>query len=207
MSVESWGWSAAASTAIHAGAAAALWAYGVSGGGSSARPELSAGYASVTVEWAPAAPPAERSPEPEVVVPLQRPPTIGMEARVEAPLASPDESPIEEARREELKLPSVPSGPAGVQAQLVDAERSLGAVPYPERCRRRGEEGDTVLSIEVGADGAVEGVSVASSSGFRLLDENAEKAVRLWRFRPATRDGAAVPSVERYVIRYRLRAE
>ena len=66
---------------------------------------------------------------------------------------------------------------------------------YPIEARRRAEQGTVLLRIEVGADGSVEHVEVAQSSGFDSLDQSAMETVRTrWRFVAAQRDGVAVES-------------
>lgn len=57
---------------------------------------------------------------------------------------------------------------------------------YPAQALRRGEGGTVVVRVMVGADGVPTDVSVADSSGSRVLDRAALDAVRRWRFTPAT---------------------
>ena len=72
---------------------------------------------------------------------------------------------------------------------------------YPSLARRRGEEGRVLLRLTVNATGRVEAVSVARSSGYELLDQEAQRTVARWRFQS--------PSTERMVaqipITFRLR--
>ncbi len=75
---------------------------------------------------------------------------------------------------------------------------------YPAAARVHGEQGYVLLSIHVLANGEADQVSVAQSSGYRVLDEAAAKAVRKWRFQPATRSGQPVPSVISYRINFSL---
>ena len=65
--------------------------------------------------------------------------------------------------------------------------------PYPARAKRLGWQGEVLLRIHVGADGAPREVRIVRSSGHRRLDQAAVAAVRRWRFEPALRDGRAVP--------------
>jgi periplasmic protein TonB len=77
--------------------------------------------------------------------------------------------------------------------------------PYPERARRRGEQGTVTLHVLVAADGAVEHVELAASSGFDSLDRSALETIRArWRFVPARRDGVAVESWVLVPIRFTL---
>lgn len=72
---------------------------------------------------------------------------------------------------------------------------------YPSLARRRGEEGQVLLRLTVNATGRVEAASVARSSGYALLDQEAQRTVARWRFQPpqAERMVAQVP------ITFRLR--
>ncbi|MDR7192447.1 energy transducer TonB [Luteimonas terrae] len=63
---------------------------------------------------------------------------------------------------------------------------------YPRASMRRGERGEVLLLVKVGANGRVDGVDVVSSSQHRRLDRAAISAVRRWRFEPAIRDGQPV---------------
>lgn len=64
---------------------------------------------------------------------------------------------------------------------------------YPMAAARLGAAGTVQLLVRVSAAGVPAGVEVAQSSGFAVLDQEAQRAVALWRFRPAMRDGRAVP--------------
>lgn len=75
---------------------------------------------------------------------------------------------------------------------------------YPPVARRRNEQGRVVLQVTVGADGAVEALSVLVSSGSRLLDDAAMDAVRRWRFNPARRAGIAIVARVEVPILFRL---
>jgi len=63
---------------------------------------------------------------------------------------------------------------------------------YPRASMRRGERGDVLLRVQVGADGRVDRIEVVSSSRYPRLDRAATAAVRRWRFEPAMRDGQPV---------------
>jgi protein TonB len=57
--------------------------------------------------------------------------------------------------------------------------------PYPEAARKRGYEGEVILSVLVLKDGSPGRVRVARSSGYSLLDNAARDAVAQWKFVPA----------------------
>lgn len=76
---------------------------------------------------------------------------------------------------------------------------------YPKGARQRGEQGDVVLEIRVNAEGTVDGVKVAVSSGFAELDEAAIKAARAARFSPARSGHDAVASTARLKLQFKLK--
>lgn len=65
---------------------------------------------------------------------------------------------------------------------------------YPDDAARRGEHGKVELLVHVSAGGYAVGADVVESSGSASLDKAAVDAVRKWRFRPAIREGKAVPN-------------
>jgi protein TonB len=79
--------------------------------------------------------------------------------------------------------------------------------PYPPAAREQRLEGLVVLSVLVGTDGRVGDVNVATSSGFRILDDVAAKAVRKWTFAPARRGSRAVESVVEVPLKFALSRE
>jgi protein TonB len=68
----------------------------------------------------------------------------------------------------------------------------------PAMSRRYGEQGKVMLRVQVLADGTAGTVQIRQTSGFPMLDEAAESAVRTWRFNPATSDGK--PVAEWYLV-------
>ena len=76
---------------------------------------------------------------------------------------------------------------------------------YPKGARQRGEQGDVVLEIRVNAEGTVDGVKVAVSSGFAELDEAAVKAARAAKFSPARSGHDPVASTARLKLQFKLK--
>ena len=101
----------------------------------------------------------------------------------------------------------VPPGPASVerssvgpQPLLLSGELSVSCSErtppaYPKQSLRLGEQGKTVLQVELDELGQVANVVVKTKSGFPRLDEAAVNAVKSWRCTPAKRNGVAVRSV------------
>ncbi len=78
---------------------------------------------------------------------------------------------------------------------------------YPLLARRRGLQGRVVLLVTVMPDGRVGRIVVAGSSGYRILDGAAVRAIRQWRFRPALREGVRIRSEIRIPVRFSLREQ
>ena len=76
---------------------------------------------------------------------------------------------------------------------------------YPKGARQRGEQGDVVLEIRVNAEGTVDDVKVAISSGFAELDEAAVKAARTAKFSPARSGHDPVASTARLRLSFKLK--
>ncbi|MDZ4737393.1 MAG: TonB family protein [Rhodospirillaceae bacterium] len=126
--------------------------------------------------------------------------------------------------------PAIVASTAGQTAALPDPASALGTVPddlegggtafeparhdltalsnlepeYPWASRRAGEEGRILLRVEVSADGTVDSINVAESSGHRRLDEAALEAVRQWRFEPARVGEQAVATSVTVPVTFRL---
>jgi protein TonB len=78
-------------------------------------------------------------------------------------------------------------------------------VIYPEEARRMGFEGRVLLRLSINAEGRVTRTEIIESSGHKILDEAATRAVRTWQGKPAHVGGRPVASVEVLPIRFRLR--
>ncbi|MCY4237514.1 MAG: TonB family protein [Rhodospirillaceae bacterium] len=86
------------------------------------------------------------------------------------------------------------------------AGRGLANAPprYPYLARRSGQEGRAVLRVTVTPDGAAAAVRLHESSGYRLLDKAAIKAIKAWRFIPAKRGGIPVAGSVDVPISFKL---
>ena len=79
--------------------------------------------------------------------------------------------------------------------------------PYPAVAIRRGYEGTVVLNVYVLPGGEPEEVTVFKSSGYKVLDKAALKAVERWKFVPAQRGFKAVSSWVKVPIEFRLEGD
>jgi len=98
--------------------------------------------------------------------------------------------------------PAAPPAPAASVRTGASKIASAGCdVPEkPAASDRLGETGTVTISVAIGLDGSVTQSSVASSSGFKRLDDAALAAISLCRFRPATVDGK--PEASKSSVRY-----
>jgi protein TonB len=131
------------------------------------------------------------SPKPAVspadpVVPQPAVKTAPKPAPVAAPAASGPASAQE---------PVAPHQPVVLAGELSVSCPERTPPSYPKQSLRLGEQGKTVLLVELDELGTVAQVSVKSGSGFPRLDEAAMSAVRNWRCNPAKRNGVAVRSL------------
>ena len=73
---------------------------------------------------------------------------------------------------------AAPPSPS-VEARLAEIQRRVqAALVYPESARLRGVSGETRVAFEIRPDGLPQDVEVVESSGHRVLDRAAERAVR-----------------------------
>lgn len=111
------------------------------------------------------------------------------------------------------------TGPPGVDPERGDSQDPIRAAggevvapalrqrvepDYPEAARRARLEGTVILSAIITASGAVQEIRVLRSLN-PLLDEAAERAVRQWRYRPATLHGRSVPVYLTVTVDFHLR--
>lgn len=75
---------------------------------------------------------------------------------------------------------------------------------YPLAARRLGLEGRVLLRVDVDRTGAVKHVAITRSSGHRILDEAARRAMDKWRFLPAMVNGEAASGAVDVPVSFRL---
>ena len=135
------------------------------------------------------------------------------EVKLEKPIP-PDAGEIKfpEPKEERLNLKPQTSNPQ--LAQPAPRQARLDAPPkpkrtirpdYPKGARQRGEQGDVILEIRVNAEGTVDDVKVATSSGVAELDEAAVKAAKAAKFSPARSGHDPVASTARLRLSFKLK--
>ena len=105
-------------------------------------------------------------------------------------------------RQKGLRRPRHPSGqpvvveapPRRLRPKLIPASalQYLDAAPpeYPRTSRRLNETGTVTLRVYIDERGLPSTVQVSRGSGFARLDESALAAVKKWRFKPYSENGA-----------------
>lgn len=89
-------------------------------------------------------------------------------------------------------LAAAPSAPVKVELPNSKADYLHNPPPeYPPMSVRRGEQGQVLLKVLIGADGLPQKVELLSSSGFERLDKAALEAAMRWRYVPGKRGGVA----------------
>jgi protein TonB len=77
--------------------------------------------------------------------------------------------------------------------------------PYPPQALARGWQGEARVLVTVRADGTVGDVRLATSSGYRLLDDTAIRAAWSWRYKPRLVDGVPAPDLLEQPVEFRIR--
>jgi len=89
----------------------------------------------------------------------------------------------------------------------IPCYKSNPSPEYPELARRRGYEGEVLLSGMISVNGTVIALKVKGSSGHPILDRAAVKAVAMWEFEPARRMGSPVPLLVDIPVRFVLKRQ
>ena len=76
---------------------------------------------------------------------------------------------------------------------------------YPKLARRRGIEGTVVIMAEISPSGLVSSTSIKTSSGSNTLDTAAIRAIRDWRFTPATNNGSPITSEVEIPLTFKIK--
>jgi protein TonB len=147
-------------------------------------------------------PAAEPLPMP---TPPVTPPRTIPERRPPPPAARPARQPTRPA---EVPAPAAAQVPSIATAAPAESSRtnptrvggSCRTPEYPPASLGLGEAGTVVVQLLVGTDGTVKRATVATSSGFRRLDDASVQALGLCRFSPATVGGT--PQEATTSIRY-----
>ena len=150
-------------------------------------------------------------PPPEAKIEKPLPPDAGEvkfpEPKEDARLKTKDVKAKDERRETEYMKPVSAPTVAPRQARLDAPPKPRRNIrpDYPKGARQRGEQGDVILEIRVNAEGAVDHVKVAVSSGYAELDEAAVRAAKGAKFSPARSGHDPVASTARLKLSFKLK--
>jgi protein TonB len=131
---------------------------------------------------------------PQIQAPTPEPPTVAEAVSSEPPVAVAEAVP---APASEPELPVTP--PIGRAGYLNNPPPE-----YPAVAARQQWQGTVVLRVRVLSSGAVDTIEVRESSGRRVLDEQAVKTVKNWRFTPSRRGDTPIDGWATVPIEFRL---
>ena len=97
-----------------------------------------------------------------------------------------------------------PPTPVFVKAQPDPRYAEAFRPAYPAAMRREGLEGSVTLRVSIDERGRVSSVEQIAATHPAFFEEARRQALRYWRFRPATRDGVAVPSEQQLTVRFQM---
>jgi len=165
---------------------------------------------------APPTPPEPAPPTPTPPIPARPPemitPALEPTPKPAATPAPPPPKPRAVVQQPAKKpAPHAPGPPApaadGTTGAAVTGHARYRSNPkpaYPSEARSQRQEGVVLLSVQVGPDGRVQGITLKRSSGFPLLDQAAISGVKIWTFEPARIAGVAVASRVDVPVRFAL---
>ena len=79
---------------------------------------------------------------------------------------------------------------------------------YPIEASVNGYEGDVLLKFIISENGRVEDVKVTKSSGYEILDNEAIRSIKEWKFIPARlKSGESIKSAAEKLFAFKLSAE
>jgi protein TonB len=155
----------------------------------------------------PATKPAEQRPKPapapSPILSAQNSPAVAEAPPAPVPATSPASSPSS-AAAPAAPIAAAAASPGPLTPPSHPAYLNNPKPVYPKASLDLGEEGRVLLDVQVSASGAVDQVSVRTSSGHARLDQAAVRAVRQWKFIPGRRGGEAVAAPVQVPINFNL---
>ncbi len=152
-----------------------------------------------------AAPAPALVPQPEPEKQVQKAPEVLKPIVAKSPEKQPpkkkDVKRVEKpAPKKQQQVAALPVTGAGKEKQNVipvikdPNHRHMTPPHYPMRAAELGQQGEVLLYVLVDEYGETKDIKVEASSGHRLLDSAALRAVQDWKFEPAMKDGQAILS-------------
>jgi protein TonB len=98
------------------------------------------------------------------------------------------QSPAPDRAAAAAQVPPQPAPPS----QQPSVAQDCAPPAFPAGTQQARMSGVSMMAFLVGSDGAVRETRLLKSSGYAILDEAAQAALKLCRFRPTLKDGQAV---------------
>ncbi|HLI19344.1 MAG TPA: energy transducer TonB [Rhodanobacteraceae bacterium] len=117
-----------------------------------------------------------QSQQPVASIPVQQ--RLEM-ARLAEEVRDEQEAYARRPRRKYISANTKSVADAAYQVAWVHRIERIGNLNYPDAARRRHLHGNVVLSVTIGSNGHVRGVTINASSGYRVLDDAAVRIVHL----------------------------
>ncbi|EGQ7965980.1 energy transducer TonB [Vibrio vulnificus] len=127
-----------------------------------------------------------------------------------------ESTPVEQPEPAEHKTPKGADNdqPASSASQGVSSQPTLIEKPsfmekpvqpkYPRVAQKRGIEGTALFELWIDEQGKLTQLLLITSSGAKMLDDAARKAIQQWKFTPHAENGQKMPSRVRVPVRFSL---
>lgn len=168
----------------------------------------------LAIEFAPPPPPPPepRKIQPQVAkvapAPAKAPPQLPVVAQAPVDDGPPSANTVQVATPAPpapVAAPPAPPAPEPVtEPRGYAGYRSNPAPEYPALAQDRGLQGQVVLKVHVLASGKPDNVAVDKSSGHKILDDAAVKAVLAWSFDPARRGQTPIDGWVKVPLNFKL---
>ena len=168
----------------------------------------------LAIEFAPPPPPPPEPPkvQPQVAkvapAPAKAPPQLPVVAQAPVDDGPPSANTVQVATpAPPAPVAAAPAPPAPepvTEPRGYAGYRSNPAPEYPALAQDRGLQGQVVLKVHVLASGKPDNVAVDKSSGHKILDDAAVKAVLAWSFDPAKRGQTPIDGWVKVPLNFKL---
>jgi protein TonB len=164
--------------------------------------------------------PVAQPPAPHKTLVSNAPSTNALTPKTESIIAAAstpakDATTIDVATSQETHTPSAPAQaatsaassnePVGIVSRKAQPDYAYNPAPdYPMLLRENNISGVVHMQVLVHTDGSPREINIHKSSGYRLMDEAALRAVRRWRFIPAMENGRISAGWVEFPIRFSL---
>jgi protein TonB len=154
-----------------------------------------------TVERQKVPPKAPPPPPPDIIKP---PPVTAIAPVVTIQTEAPP--PVVAQKPQPPAPPKAAIAPPAPPTELKPITRTHSLPPYPTISQRLGEQGTTLMIVNINTEGSVTECKVDKSSGSERLDSAACDYVKShWRWQPPTQEGKTVSAVTRVSVVWNLK--